>query len=106
MVSAWSISEGIFHCGDFYRAPKVPEGTNNGLIDVRCDACFVYPAQLPPKTDLPTEVFIYNLCQGTAGNPDPKTETYGKDLRSQDDIFEEVTRTARGRTQTMEESVG
>jgi hypothetical protein len=38
----------------------------------------VYPAQLPPKTDFPTEVFTYNLCQGKAGNPDPKTETYGK----------------------------
>jgi len=71
VASAFAIHEGIFHCGDFYRADSV-------LIDVRCDACFVYPPQLPPKTTFPTEVFTYSLCQGKSGNPDPKTETYGK----------------------------
>ncbi|KAK4446039.1 hypothetical protein QBC34DRAFT_383714 [Podospora aff. communis PSN243] len=47
-------------------------------MDVRCDACFVYPPQLPPKTDSPIEVFTYSLCQDKSANPDPKTETYGK----------------------------
>lgn len=78
VTSAFAIHEGIFHCGDFYRAKKVAEGEPNGLIDVRCDACFVYPPQLPPKTEFPIEVFTYSLCQGKSANPDPRTETYGK----------------------------
>ncbi|CAG8621428.1 7310_t:CDS:1 [Cetraspora pellucida] len=67
IVTAWSLKEGIFRAGDFYRTTQT--------VDKRC-SCFEFPAQLPPKTDFPIEVFTYNLCQGRSVIPDPKTNNY------------------------------
>ena len=66
VVSAYGIHEQIFHIGDFYRTP-----TDKGLINVRCDKCFEYPKQLPPRNNFPIEVFTMNFCQGTVKTPLP-----------------------------------
>lgn len=66
-VSAWSLSEGIFNPGDFYRS------TNT--VDKRCPY-FEFPPQLPQGNGFPIEVFTYNLCQGKAYSPNPVNNNY------------------------------
>ena len=66
-VSAWSISEGIFKSGDFYRTTST--------IDRRCP-CFEFPAQLPYGNGFPIEVFTYSLCQGKSYIPNTLSNVY------------------------------
>ena len=71
VVTAWSLSEGIFRAGYFYGS------STKGLLDSRC-SCFEFPSPLPaiPAGGFPIEVFTYNLCQGKSVSPNPKTNTY------------------------------
>jgi hypothetical protein len=63
IVTAWSVYEGVYDIHDFYRLKD---------DKARC-GCFEFPAQLPPKSDFPLQVFSYSNCQGQAVHLDSKT---------------------------------
>jgi hypothetical protein len=65
IVTAWAISEGVYGVEDFYRVKN----------NVVCP-WIELPAQLPPQSDFPVQIFSYSNCQGRAENLDLSTGNY------------------------------